>query len=443
MLDGSIITRLKLSVQALNAPNAPQELTLTGSFSQMGSQLVNHFKERLCLQTFLYDVSFFPKEPKTAKAQIVSKVKERLTELYTHAPKALKQFYQGAAQHPFAQEHKLSVLHFVYLDNAYPMALLTLRLQKQIHSGYHQCSFLALPNQHSEHGNFVCRNSDWLGRFLWAFNYCPVIISLEHSNREKYPNTVISPSRVGQISNLTYLSSNGLFQANNAANLFKNPSHSKFYYDRGNYFSQILIHMMQSQHFADLKNKILHTQPNFGFINNIVGPNPKEALSIEVTPNTGQSTSKASFFYQIRTTNTFLTSTNHFITPNWNTRLNRAVDNPLPMDSITHSKQRLLNITQQAKTLTSSGSPIDIQDLKTTWRHFLNAPSDKTGACIRLHDTQPPHPGATFVQVIADTSHPPRLFYSFQQVPTRHASRQCTAPGQCAQFTPWKTKTLV
>lgn len=271
--------------------NEPIEITLKGTFREMGQQYIDLLGPKILTFTELLEEDLKFENPvedsvfKTKMNAIVDMV------IKANAyPAEIMIMYQVMAETDFAKNNNLTLNKLIALDLS---VFLTTMHPKVVPPDWlaslkkpESCSFFAI----TQTGNAaqddlgVGRNFDWPEYAMHAFSALPVILHLD-CTEPGYPNMVTLISYPGSISGLTQFNNIGLSWSINSANVAMDVNipggmRLDFPYLPG----AALIDMFQSENFKDLYQRTKSSPSGYPCTINITGKNITETAAIEKCP---------------------------------------------------------------------------------------------------------------------------------------------------------------
>lgn len=271
--------------------NEPIEITLKGTFQEMGQQYIEQLGPQILefSQLLEADLRFDnPDEDSAYKAKT-----KAIVDMFIKAnayPLEIMTMYQAMAETDFAKNNNLTLNKLITLDLS---VFLTTMHPKVIPPDWiaslkkpESCSFFAI----TQNGNpaqddlGVGRNFDWPEYAMHAFSSFPVILHLD-CTEPGYSNMVTLISYPGSISGLTQFNNIGLSWSINSANAAMDVNISGgMRLDFPYLPSAALMDMFQSQNFQDLYQRTKSSPSGYPCTINITGRDITETAAIEKCP---------------------------------------------------------------------------------------------------------------------------------------------------------------
>ena len=262
----------------------PFELTLKGTFKEIGQQYAETLGPRILQQIKVIKEDFFIQD-ETLRNSFDQKVKGLLQIVKAvKYPREIMDIYLGMVDTDFARNNQLTLDDLIYLDfivfistfhpNIIPYEL----LQRPEH-----CSYVAI-TQKGGISVGAGRTFDWPSKAMHALTSFPVIAHLQ-CTEHGYPYQTTLVGHVGSISAFTLFNEQGLSWALNSANMAMNiniPGGMRF--DRPYLVAQTVVQMFKANTFSELLSSIEKMPSDYPSTVSIAGPGQYEMASIEMCP---------------------------------------------------------------------------------------------------------------------------------------------------------------
>ncbi len=420
-------------------PNQPIEVNLQGTFFEMGKQYITQLNQIVINQLALSRKSIRPvtTDPQAQKLFDI-KILEFISKVKKSYPVEMLEFFNGILQTDFAKRNSLTLDELTYLDNMYIVSMIADRKSKE------HCSFIGFG---LESGVVGGRNFDFANNNLQCMTDTPVILRMQHSNLQKYPNKILSIGLPGTICNPTILNNKNLFLEINTAS---DSIGSKLDDTRFSTLSDFLLKMMQCENYQNLHDFLISKPVFMGLNVSIAGSEGIALHTIEMSPFNVKSEMDPeipNFKNRARAANSedtldpsnwdnnpnILVSTNVFRLLDWSQYTNKEGDKKHEKNFSTERYKNLIKLGREKQGCLAN-KPLNV--IQEIMEHGFNNNDPIPGATKYIPTTDPSHAGSTstyytvaFKTYKINSNKTPKFSVRFQQQ---------TSPESKGVWTKWQ-----
>ncbi|MFO1258691.1 MAG: hypothetical protein U1E78_09850 [Gammaproteobacteria bacterium] len=257
------------------------ELTLSGSFQEMGQQYIAQAGDTILSQFQVMRRKWFDSLEPVELTEFQTKIQSLLMlckQNDVFYPNEMKRFMNGMAETEFAKNNNLSLDDFIMMDLALFLSAFHPKFLSEVKSSVDHCSYFAITEDRKVG---LGRTLDWPKMPMTVLNQNLTILHLQ-CTEANYPHQVTVMGPAGSISAFTITNEKGLFWAHNSGTTAMHIKSPRF--DRPYVAADAVLKMFKCGDFETLKSSIVASPCGYPSIINIAGPGDYEMASIEACP---------------------------------------------------------------------------------------------------------------------------------------------------------------